>query len=299
MENLEKAYQGETISYTRKSKDIPYHVIKWVVFAVFVVYAFSLLFPFLWMLVSSFKKGEEFDVNVFGWPKEFYGKNFIEVLQYKIDGQSIANMFGMSVALTILGTVVNVFFSACAAYVLAKFKFKGRGIIYGVAIFSMVVPIVGTLPAQVQMMQTLHLDGDNAFLGILFLYSGAFGFNFILLYSSFTSVSDSYLEAAAIDGCGRFKTFARVVLPQVRGSLIACSVLQAIAYWNDYATPRLYLPRGHTTLAVGLQALQSENAGNYPQIFASMLIAILPILVLYLIFQKKIIESTNAGGLKG
>ena len=164
----------------------------------------------------------------------------------------------------------------------------------------MVVPIVGTLPAQVQMMQALGFDTDEtAFIGVMFLYSGAFGFNFILLYSSFTSISSSYLEAASIDGCGRFKTFITVVLPQAKGSLIACGVLQAIALWNDYSTPRLYLPRGHTTLAVGLQSIQTQSGGNYPQIFASMIIAIVPVLVLYLIFQKKIIESTNAGGLKG
>ncbi|MBR0295276.1 MAG: carbohydrate ABC transporter permease [Bacilli bacterium] len=297
MEDLSRAYQG--IHYIKKKRDIAYHVTKWVVFAIFFIYAASLLFPFIWMLISSFKKGEEFDLNIFGFPKEFYGMNFIEILKFTIDGQSIANMILMSVLLTVLGTIINLFFSSCAAYVLAKFKFKGRGIIYGVAIFTMIVPIVGTLPAQVQMMQKLHLDGDNAFMGILFLYSGAFGFNFILLYSSFSSVSNSYLEAASIDGCGRFKTFVRVVLPQCRGSLIACSVLQSIAYWNDYATPRLYLPRGHVTLAVGLQSLQTANSGNYPQIFASMMIAVFPILVLYLIFQKKIIESTNAGGLKG
>lgn len=297
MENLVEAYQGN--KYIRKKKDVGYHATKWIVFALFTVYAVSLLFPFIWMLISSFKTGEEFDTNIFGWPQQFYGLNFVEIIQYEIDGQTIGSMFLMSVLLTVLGTIINVFLSACAAYVLSKFKFIGRGLIYGVAIFTMIVPIVGTLPAQVQMMQTLHLDEDNALIGVLFLYSGCFGFNFILLYSSFASVSNSYLEAASIDGCGRFKTFFRVVLPQIKGSLIACSVLQAIAYWNDYSTPRLFLPRGSTTLAVGLEMLQNESGGNYPRIFASMIISIIPVLIIYLIFQKKIIESTNAGGLKG
>ena len=297
MEDLSLVYRGE--QYTKKKKDVGYHVTKWVIFFVFLVYAVSLLFPFIWMLISSFRTGQDFDLNPFALPDPLYGKNFIEVIEFEIDGQTIGSMFLMSLLLTILGTVINVFLSACAAYVLSKFKFIGRGIIYGVAIFTMIVPIVGTLPAQVQMMQTLHLDEDNAVLGVLFLYSGAFGFNFILLYSSFSSVSNSYLEAASIDGCGRFKTFFRVVLPQVKGSLIACGVLQAIAYWNDYSTPRLFLPRGMTTLAVGLDMIQTKSAGNYPQIFASMMMAIFPILILYLIFQKKIIESTNAGGLKG
>ena len=297
MEDLSRAYRGD--HYIQKKKDFGYHAVKWLVFGVFIIYGVSLLFPFIWMLISSFRTSQEFDLHPFALPGELYGKNFIEVIQFKIDGQTIGSMFLMSVLLTVLGTIINLFFSACAAYVLAKYKFVGRGIIYGVAIFTMIVPIVGTLPAQVQMMQTLHLDGDNSLIGVLFLYSGAFGFNFILLYSAFSSVSSSYLEAASIDGCGRFKTFFRVVLPQVKGSLIACGVLQSIAYWNDYSTPRLFLPRGMTTLAVGLDMIQTRSGGNYPQIFASMIISIIPVLIIYLIFQKKIIESTNAGGLKG
>ena len=297
MEDLTRAYRGD--EYIQKKKDVGYHAIKWIVFALFIVYAVSLLFPFLWMLISSIRTSQDFDLNPFAWPEQFYGMNFIEVINFKIDGQTIGSMFLMSVLMTVLGTAINLFFSACAAYVLSKFKFVGRGVIYAVAIFTMVVPIVGTLPAQVQMMQTLHLDGDNSIIGVLFLYSGAFGFNFILLYSAFSSVSTSYLEAASVDGCGRFKTFFRVVLPQVKGSLIACGVLQAIGYWNDYSTPRLFLPRGMTTLAVGLDMIQTRSGGNYPQIFASMIISIIPVLIIYLIFQKKIIESTNAGGLKG
>lgn len=301
MEDLNQAYRGN--QFTRKKKDVGHAITKWAIFVLFIVYGLTLLVPFIWMLVSSFKTSDDFWHNIYGIPKEFYGKNLIEVLQYKIQGQTVASMFLVSVVMTVVGTLLNIFFSACAAYVLSKFKFIGRKLIYAVVIFTMIVPIVGTLPAQVQMMETLHLDKNTsdaaAFIGVFFLYSGAFGFNFILLYSSFSSVSNSYLEAASIDGAGRFKTFFKVVLPQVKGSLIACSVLQAIGYWNDYSTPKLFLPRGCTTLAVGLQELQAETAGNYPMLFASMMVAIIPILILYLVFQKRILESTNAGGLKG
>ena len=296
MEDLSKQYLGNKV---QKKKDIGYHAGKWVVFIVFLIYAITLLFPFIWMIINSFRTGAEFDDNIFGWPKAFNGKNFIEVINTKIDGQTIGNMILMSVIITVLGTFINVFLSAIAAYCVAKFKFPGRNVIYAVAIFTMIVPIVGTLPAQVQMMDLFHLSGENGLLGVLFLYSGCFGFNFILLYSAFVSVSDSYIEAASIDGASRFKTFFKIVLPQAKGSIVACAVLQALALWNDYSTPLLYLPRGHTTLAVGLNSIQSEAQGNYPMMFATMLIAIIPVLILYLIFQKKIIESTNAGGLKG
>ena len=299
MKDLERDYNPN--NYTRKKVNVGYHITKWVVFFIFVVYAITLLYPFLWMLINALKTRGDFNGgNYFGLPKEFSGKNFIEVLSMTLPGSSetVGMMFVMSVITTVLGTLLNVGFSTCAAYVIAKFKFPGRGFIYGLAIFTMVVPIVGTLPAQISMMETLGLD--DSLIGVLFLYSGCFGFNFILMYSSFTSVSDTYIEAASVDCAGRFKTFFRVILPMVKGPLIACSVLTAIGYWNDYQTPFLYLPDDYQTLAVGLQQFQSEyDRFDKPLVFASMLISILPILILYLVFQKRIIKSTNAGGLKG
>ena len=296
MKDLSKEYQPRT--HIRKKVNVGYHITKWVVFVGFLIYAFTLLFPFLWMTMNAFKTTGDFSGgNYFGLPAEFAGKNFIEVLSMKVGNETIAMMFLMSVITTILGTLLNVGLSACVAYVIAKFKFPFRGVIYAIAIFTMVVPIVGTLPAQVNMMQTFHLD--NSLLGVLFLYSGCFGFNFILLYSAFTSISDSYMEAAQVDGAGRFKTFFTVMLPMAKGPIIAASILTAIGYWNDYQTPFLYLPDDFQTLAVGLQKFQTENQASYPMVFASMLISIIPILILYLIFQKRIIESTNAGGLKG
>ena len=296
MKDLNESFQPR--HYIRKKVNVGYHVTKWVVFLVFVVYAITLLFPFLWMTINALKTTGEFSAgNYFGWPKEFAGKNFIEVMSMKVGNETIAMMFLMSVVTTVLGTLVNVGLSACVAYVVAKFKFPFRGLLYGIAIFTMVVPIVGTLPSQVSMMQTFHLD--NTLLGVLFLYSSCFGFNFILLYRSFSSISDTYMEAASVDCAGRFKTFFKIMLPMCKGPIIAASILTAIGYWNDYQTPFLYLPEGYQTLAVGLQKFQAENEASYPMVFASMLISIIPILILYICFQKRIIESTNAGGLKG
>ncbi len=162
----------------------------------------------------------------------------------------------------------------------------------------MVVPIVGTLPAQVNMMETLHLD--DSFFGVMFLYSGCFGFNFIMLYSAFNSISWSYAEAANLDGASRFKIFFKIMLPMAKGPIIACCILQAITLWNDYSTPYLFMP-SHYTLAVGLYELQSEfiGIGNYPMLFCSVIIGLIPVLIIYTCFQKQIIENTNAGGLKG
>ncbi len=310
MKDLNKEYRPRT--YVRKRVNVGYHITKWFVFGMFAIYAFTLLYPFVWMIMNSLKEVDFYNAgNKYLIPnggniitlfknltKYFDIRNYIRVLGEAENDETIAMMFLMSVVTTVLGTVINVGLSACVAYVIAKFKFPFRGVIYGIAIFTMVVPIVGTLPAQVNMMQNiLHLD--QTLLGVLFLYSGCFGFNFILLYSAFSSISDSYIEAAQVDGAGRFKTFFQVMLPMAKGPLIAASILTAIGYWNDYQTPRLYLPREYWTLAVGLEIFRNSNDTKEPLVFAAMIIAIIPILVLYLIFQKRIIESTNAGGLKG
>lgn len=291
------------IRRTHKKKVTFTKVGVWIAFIVFAIYSVSLLFPFVWMLLNSFRSVSEWN-SIISWkdyltfPKEWDFTNYIQILTTEIEGDSILSMFFYSVLITVLGTIINVFFSACAAYVLAKYKFKGRNIIYGFAIFTMVVPIVGTLPSQVRFMEFLHLD--DSIIGVLYLYSGAFGFNFILLYSAFEGISWSYAEAAEMDGAGHFSIFFKVMIPLCKGPIISCCILEAITLWNDYSTPFLFM-NSHKTLAVGLQAIQSEleSSGQYPLIFAAMIISILPVLILYACFQKKIISNTVAGGLKG
>ena len=274
-----------------------------IAFIVFAIYSLSLLFPFVWMLINSVRDVQEWQQTVnfqdfWGLPKDWDFGNYLTILTIDLQGDNLLSMIMWSVILTVLGTIVNIFFSTCAAYVMAKYEFRGKSLLYGLAIFAMVVPIVGTLPAQVQFMEILHLD--DSLIGVLFLYSGAFGFNFILLNSAFESVSWSYAEAAQMDGAGHFGIFFKVMIPMCRGPIISCCILQAIALWNDYSTPFLFM-NSHQTLAVGLQAIQAElqSKGQYPLVFAAMIISILPVLILYACFQKKIIENTVAGGLKG
>ncbi len=274
-----------------------------IAFIVFAIYALSLLFPFVWMLLNSIRDVDEWQTLVsfkdfWGIPKTWDLYNYSKVLTEQLQGGTMVSMIITSVILTVLGTAINIFFSACAAYVIAKYQFRGKKLIFSLAVFAMVVPIVGTLPAQVRFMEFLHLE--DSIVGVLFLYSGAFGFNFILLHSAFESISWNYAEAAQMDGASHFGIFFKVMIPMCKGPIISCCILQAITLWNDYSTPFLFM-NSTPTLAVGLQAIQVElqQNGRYPLVFAAMMISILPVLVLYACFQKKIIENTVAGGLKG
>lgn len=278
-------------------------VLKYIVFVIFLIYALTLIFPFAWMLVNSFKTNIEFFSNIWAFPNQINFRNYTSVLNdfqvvRSTGSYSILSMFGISIFITLVGTLLNILVSSMVAYVVAKYKFVGSTFLYSLAVFVMIVPVVGTLPAQYQLMQSLGLY--NTMLGLFVLYSGGFGFNFILMYGFFKSISWNYAEAAFVDGASDFQVFFRVMIPLAKPSMIALSVIHAIGLWNDYITPSIYL-KDIPTLAVGLRTLTATMVarGAYAEMFATMIIAVLPILIVFIIFQKTIMENTIVGGLKG
>lgn len=295
-------------------------VAMWVVFTIFALYSITLVFPFVWMFLNSFKPATEFfQGNIWGLPKTWRFQNYSEifigkpivmsdgsVIETTIRGKlfgatynySIFSMFLVSIALTILCTVSNIFFAVTSAYVVAKYKFFGRQALYTLAIFLMVVPIAGTLPEQYQLMRTLGLA--DSFFGVFLLSSAGFGMNFFLLYGFFKNISWTYAEAARVDGAGHTKVFFRIMLPFALPVIISLSVIHAIGIWNDYTTPSIYM-KSMPTLAYGLYVIRNtlQHRGQYTQTFAAMMIALVPILAVFIAFSNTIMENTVAGGLKG
>ena len=277
-------------------------VLFFIMFIVFVLFAVSYIFPFVWVAINAFKKPLDFATNFIGLPEEWHFENFVKAFNFKSAETkyfTVFEMLGMSVVLSFGGTIATVLVSSCAAYVVAKYEFRGKSVILGMVIFSMIIPIVGSLPSQIQLMQNLGLDGT--ILGVIFLYSGGFGMNFMLLYSFFKNLSWTYVEAAKIDGASDLRIFFTIILPMTKGPIIAIAVIALIGLWNDYMTPMIYLPE-MPTIAVGLKYLTDALKGgnsNYPLLFASIIIAIIPIVIVFCIFSKTIMENTSVGGFKG
>ena len=178
-------------------------------FVILTIFVISFIFPFAWILMNSFKKTSEFGLNMMGWPSSFTFENFINSFTFKdpaTKNKTILEMLAMTILIAGVGTLVTIFTSTSAAYVVAKYKFFGRDVIFAVVIFSLIVPIVGSLPSQMQMMKdVLHLNGTV--IGCIFIYSGGFGANFLLLYSFFKNLSWTYVEAAKVDGANDFVIF--------------------------------------------------------------------------------------------
>lgn len=280
----------------------PAKIILWVIFVIFSVYAFTLIFPFAWMFVNSFKTNQEFFTNVWALPQSFSFRNYTSVLGYNMQTSAgtfnITHMFILSIGITLAATVINTLLSTMAAYVIARYKFKGRNLLYSVALFTLIMPIVGTLPAQFRLMQNLGLY--NSVIGILVLYSGSFGFTFFIMHGYFKNISPTYAEAAFVDGASDFQVFLRIMLPMAKPIMISLAIIYGIGIWNDYITPSIYL-KNYPTLAVGIRYLTQTmvSTGAYAEMFATMIISIVPILAIFIAFRNTIMENMVAGGLKG
>lgn len=278
------------------------------VFFVFLLYAFSLVFPFLFMIVNSFKDaGEFFKGSIWGLPSSLtfdnYSYAFLNLpVQANIFGHNMQfnmlHMFMVSIAITISSMIVNSLAAGASAYVIAKFKFRGKDLIYGLIIVMMTVPIVGNLPAKYRMMSAVGLI-DNP-VGLLLLYANGAGMPFLILYGFFKNMASGYAEAAYLDGASEVKVFFKIMLPIAMPALTSVSILFAIGVWNDYTTASIFM-RKIPTLSVGLNIMLIDlrHRSAYPQSFAAMTIALLPILLVFIGFQKIIMKNTIAGGLKG
>lgn len=269
---------------------------------IFIVFSITFIFPFLWILMNSFKTTSEFAQSFMGWPQNWTWENFAEAAVFSnstTNNYTIFQMMGMSVIVAGGGTLATVLTSSCASYVVAKYKFPGRSIIFGVVIFSLTVPIVGSLPSQIQLMRGMGLD--QTVIGLIFLYSGGFGTNFLLLYSFFKNLSWTYVEAAKIDGASDVRIFFQIIVPMAKGPIIAVGILSLIGLWNDYFNPSIFL-RNQPTIAYGIYYMQQtmlETRGDYPLFFATIILTLIPILLVFCMFSKTIMENTAVGGLKG
>ena len=275
-------------------------ITKIIVFVIFVAYALSLIFPFVWMIYNSFKTNSEFFENVWALPKDL-SNGFVNLeyaLSMKISDSTILTMTIRSIVITIVGTLVGLASTSTVSYVVAKYKFPGRSVIFAVAVSIMLIPTIGSTAATYKLINDLGLYDE--YLALILLYSGGFGFQFLLLHGVFKSISWQYAEAAMMDGASDFKVFTNVMLPMATGTIVPLAILNAISIWNDYFTPYLYL-KSKPTLAVGLQSMvnQMEYNANWPALFTLMLISMLPIIIIFIAFQKQIMAIVTAGGLKG
>lgn len=269
-----------------------WHVICLVILAV-------LLYPVIWLLGSSFKPGTEILANPSPIPWEVTFENYATALQ-GVGPLSLWQLFLNSMTISTLTVIGNVFSCALAAYAFARLKFRARGALFAFMIMTIMLPMHVVLIPQFIIFNQLGMIGTILPLVLpKFLATEAF---FVFLMMQFIRGIPRQLdEAALIDGAGPFRTFWSIILPLMRPSLVTTTIFSFIWSWDDFFPQLIYLQNPDTyTLQLGLRLFVDQtSASAFGPMFAMSVLAILPVVIFFAIFQRYLVDGMATSGLKG
>ncbi len=277
--------------------------------------AFVFLYPFITMIIDALKSEEDLINSTVHWiPTSFYWQNFTTAFK-QLDYLAF---FKNSVIVTLLATIGHVISCSFVGYGFARYRFRGKGILFGGVILSMLVPVqVIIFPMYMNFATWGWIDTYLPLIVPAFLGFGLRGGFYIFLFRQFMmSLPYEMEEAAKIDGCGPLKTFIKIILPMSRSSMLVCTVLSIVWHWNDYFEPRIYLnsytlamlPSKLEPLYAALNKITAEGddaaaAGativNRAMCMAATFLVVLPLLIAYTFVQKKFMEGVERSGLTG
>lgn len=257
-------------------------------------FAVLCIFPFLWMVSSSFKN--EIDVMEFPIrliPKNINRNNYTTVWT-KSDFPNYYRNSLFITGTTLFGSLV---LSTVAAYGFARLRFRGKKIMFAVYLSTLMVPVQVTLLPKYIYFGQLHLN--NTFWALIL--PGIFSaYNVYLMRQYFESIPYELTEAAEIDGAGHFRIFWQICFPLVKAGFVTMLLFQFTWTWNDYINPLIYCNKETLlTLTVGLQRFQQSQSTHYALIMAGCTLALAPLIIIFLFTQKYYIESFATSGVKG
>ncbi|MFF2268563.1 carbohydrate ABC transporter permease [Cellulosimicrobium cellulans] len=302
--------QDPTEATTRRRPRItPGRVLGWVVLVLLMIVT---IFPFYWMLRTALSTNAALPGGAADpLPVGFSGEGFRRALglataqESLADGGSGASMdfpryLLNSVVVATLVTVCQVFFSAMAAYAFARLRWPGRDVVYAVFLAGLMVPTIFTLLPNFLLVRDLGLLDTLPGIALPTMLMTPFAVFFLRQF--FAGISFEIEEAAKLDGAGRFRTFFTIVLPMASPAVVTLAVLTYITAWNDYLWPLLVSQSDDSrvlTLALGIFRAQSPQASpDWAGLMAATLLAALPMLLLFLAFAKRIVNSIGFTGIK-
>ena len=252
------------------------------------------VFPFIWMVLTSFKTvGEAMQIPPTIFPKKF----LLDAYKQIVTALPFARVYLNTIISTLVTTVVQVGFCSMAAYAFARLEFPFKNFIFVLIMSVLMVPGQIFLIPQYQIIQKLGLLDTipELFLPNLFSAFGTF-----LLRQFFMSLPKELEEAALLDGCNRFQIFGKIMLPLTKPGIVSLVIFTAKFAWNDFMWPLIVNTSPKMmTLGPALSTLQGQYTTKYPMQMAGAVMAVIPIIVLFFIFQKQFIEGVAQSGIKG
>ena len=263
-----------------------------VIHAILIIFSVIMIVPFLWMLLTAFKTvTESTSVNPFViFPSEWKTDAFSAVW----NNMNFGLLYLNTLLLIFWRVVAAVLTATLAGYAFARLKFKGRDLMFSLILFQMMIPAQIFIIPQYSMVSSLGMT-DTIFALVFPGLVTAFGT--FLLKQSYMSLPVSLEEAARLDGCNIFQTFLFVMAPLARSSMVALGIFTAVFAYKDMMWPLIVnTSASKMPLSAALATMQGQYSSNYPQLMAASLIACLPMIIIYLIFQRQFIEGIATSG---
>nr|WP_308627856.1 carbohydrate ABC transporter permease [uncultured Eisenbergiella sp.] len=253
------------------------------------------LVPFVFMVMNSFRK--QFDMlaqGVFHLPDPWYFQNYVEVMTHGFFGYFFRSVFVVAVSL-----VLMLMISAFAAYPLSRMKFRLRGITYAGIVAMMSVPMHVTLIPIFKMTTNMGLyDSLQALIGPYVTF--ALPMSVFILTAFMTTIPKEIEESAEIDGCNKFRNFFSIILPLSKSGLSTLAIYNGVSMWNEFAFANTLLQTAsNKTLPLALGQFKGEHSLDIPIILSVLVLSVLPMIVLFIIFQDKLVKGMMAGAVKG
>ena len=260
---------------------------------VVLVGSFIMIFPFVWMILSSFKTVADVYSYPPKWlPSEWNLNNFKKVFEMI----PFWTYYGNSILTSLLQTVLQIIISVLAAFALTKLRFPGRNFVFKFLQSSMFVPAVVTLIPTFLIVSKLNLV--NTYAGIILPQILA-AFTTMLIMSFFVSVPNELLEAARIDGCGYMGCLFKIMLPSSVSGITTAALFSFLGHWKSYQWPLIVTNSTNLrTLPIGLKYLVQESSSEYQVMMAAALMTVVPVLIVYSIYEKQLVKSITLTGIK-
>lgn len=273
---------------------------KTIIYTGLILFSLFVLFPFAIMLISSYKHKEETIGSFTWWPEMgFTLQGYENAFEKVASSTSIVEGFFNTLWIIIPPTIIGLLVSTLAAYAFAKLRFRGKKVMFGLLIATMMVPGIATLVPSYIIWDYLGVTVDAPFVPLMI--PGMFGAAACVFFmrQAIFAIPDSVIEASRIDGIGPFGCFLKIVLPLVKPALLSQGVLGFVAGYNDYFGPLIYLKSDYQTLQIAVSVFSDRYSGDWPSILAANVVAIIPTVLIYIFVQKYFIEGITAGGEKG
>lgn len=253
------------------------------------------LFPLIMAFMNSFKTNGELLTNVVSLPKTLNLKNYIRT----IEKMHYIRSFGNTVLLSFLSVFLIVLFSALAGWKLCRTKTKLSAAIFSLFVFSMLIPFSSIMIPLYRVVLAFHIK--NSLIGLSFVYSGLGVSMAIFLYHGFVKgIPIDLEEAAAIDGCNNLKTFGHIVFPMLKPITATICITNVLWIWNDFLLPLINISDNKKySLLLSTNTLFGQYSSDWTAILNALILAAIPVIIFYAIFQKQILKGIAEGAVKG